>query len=137
MLYKKRNRTGMMCNLNVTPMVDVMLVLLVVFMVTSPMLMSNVDINLPKSGSQSTESQHFEPIVVVIDSKGSLYLKDNPVAQKDLLNQIVLWSNGDKDIDVHIHGDQGINYGRIMETISLINDAGYRRVSLVATTDAG
>lgn len=138
MLYKKRyrgNKNSTISAINITPFVDVMLVLLVVFMATSPMLMSNVDINLPKSQGSIAEQKKEEPLVLVINKNGNIYIKDNIVTNENLLHHIELWSYGSKDINIHIHGDQHINYGKIMDTISLINSAGYNKVSLVAVVE--
>lgn len=138
MQKKLQCKSREMCTINVTPLVDVMLVLLIVFMVTSPMIMSNVNINLPKSSNTNNEMSQTEknPLIIIVDNKGNLYIQDNQVNFENLLSQIELFSYGNKDIDIHIHGDEYINYGKIMHTISAINNAGYSRVSLVAIVES-
>lgn len=116
--------------INVTPFVDVMLVLLVIFMVTSPMLISGVDVDLPKTTAGPISSQD-EPIAISIDKKGTIYLQEMSVALENLATKLKAVLKEKYDTRIFIRGDQNIYYGRIMEVFSVLKEAGYNNVALV------
>ena len=120
-----------LAEINVTPMVDVMLVLLVIFMVTAPLLTVGVPVNLPKtSAAQVTEPQ--QPLVVSINTAGETFIGDNPVVSDDLKTQLSLLAAQDPTRIVYVRGDRTIEYGRLMDLLGLVNTAGFAKVSLLA-----
>jgi len=122
-----------MSEINVTPMVDVMLVLLIVFMVTAPLMTVGVPIDLPKTEAGNLSGQE-EPLVVSINSEGAVFLQETEIKISDLAPRLVAISGNNPEARIFIRGDQAINYGRIMEVMSTISAAGFSRVGLVART---
>ena len=124
-------RYAPLAEINVTPMVDVMLVLLVIFMVAAPLLTVGVPINLPKtSAAQVTEPQ--QPLVVSINAAGETFIGDNPAAGDDLKQQLSLLAAQDPTRIVYVRGDRAIQYGTLMDLLGLVNNAGFAKVSLLA-----
>jgi len=132
----KRSRAGRfkrapMSEINVTPMVDVMLVLLVIFMVTAPLLTVGVPVDLPKTSAAPITGQD-EPLVVTINAQGNIYLQDTEIPQENLAPRLQAITQTKPDTRIFVRGDRAINYGRVMEVMGLLNQAGFRHVSLVA-----
>lgn len=130
----RRGRRGgyrPMAEINVTPLVDVMLVLLIVFMVTAPLLTVAVPVDLPKAQAQSMR-QDKEPLVISIDSKGNVYLQESKSELSDLVAKLKAITGTNPDARIFVRGDRGVAYGRIMEVMGTINAAGYSKVALVA-----
>jgi biopolymer transport protein TolR len=124
-------RYAPLAEINVTPMVDVMLVLLVIFMVTAPLLTVGVPINLPKtSAAQVTEPQ--QPLVVSINATGQTFIGENRVAGDDLKAQLATLVSQDPTRIVYVRGDRAIEYGTLMDLLGLVNTAGFAKVSLLA-----
>jgi biopolymer transport protein TolR len=120
-----------LAEINVTPMVDVMLVLLVIFMVAAPLLTVGVPINLPKtSAAQVSEPQ--QPLVVSINAAGETFIGDSPVAGDDLKAQLSTLAAQDPTRIVYVRGDRAIQYGTLMDLLGLVNTAGFAKVSLLA-----
>jgi biopolymer transport protein ExbD len=120
-----------LAEINVTPMVDVMLVLLVIFMVAAPLLTVGVPIDLPKtSAAQTTQPQ--DPLVVSINAAGETFIGDNPVVGDDLKTQLSTLAGQDPTRIVYVRGDRAIQYGRLMDLLGLVNTAGFGKVSLLA-----
>ena len=125
------SRYAPLSEINVTPMVDVMLVLLVIFMVTAPLLTVGVPINLPKtSAAKVTEPK--QPIIVSIDEHGATFIGDVPVAAADLKSRLEDLAAPDPTRIVYVRGDRATSYGRIMDLLGLVNSAGFLKVSLLA-----
>jgi len=120
-----------MAAINVTPFVDVMLVLLIVFMVTAPLLTTGVQVDLPESRAEGLPGQD-EPLSVTVTADGTIYLQETEVALADLVPRLVAITEENRDARVFIRGDRGLVYGRIMEVIGTINRAGFTRVALVS-----
>jgi TolR protein len=120
-----------LAEINVTPMVDVMLVLLVIFMVAAPLLTVGVPINLPKSSAAQTTAPQ-EPIIVSINAAGDTYVGDNQVEAADLQAQLASLAAADPTRIVYVRGDRTIEYGRLMDLLTLVNAAGFAKVSLLA-----
>src|SRR5271170_4342567 len=120
-----------MSDINVTPFVDVMLVLLVVFMVTAPLLTVAVPLDLPKTQARSL-SQDKEPLVVSIDQSGKVYLQESPTELEDLVAKLKAITGTNPDARIFVRGDKGVPYGRIMEVMGSISAAGFNKVALVA-----
>src|ERR1700679_483292 len=104
-----RGRYRPMAEINVTPMVDVMLVLLIIFMVTAPMMTSGVNVDLPKTDAKPLNADS-EPLTVSIQGDGKIYLQDNPIELPDLVTKLSAISSGDMTRRVFVRGDKGIAY---------------------------
>ncbi len=120
-----------MAEINVTPLVDVMLVLLVIFMVTAPLMMVGVPVQLPKT-SAAKVSQTAKPVVVSINREGKLFLREEEIAQESLLGRLAALKTETPDAPVYVRADKAIPYGRVMEAMGVVTQAGFARVSLIA-----
>jgi TolR protein len=119
-----------MSDMNVTPLVDVMLVLLIVFMVAAPLMAAGVPVDLPKAQAKPLVDQK-QPIAVSINSDGKFYVDQREVASEELI--MVLGESADsKERRIHVRGDKTIAYGKVIEVMGLINSAGYTKVALVS-----
>lgn len=133
----KRNKTyHPMAEINVTPMVDIMLVLLIIFMVTSPMLVAGVTVDLPETSAAPVSGQE-EPLSVTIDEKGNIYIQDTKIKQSELIAKLTAITGAKKDSRIFVRGDRKIDYGKIMEVVGAINAAGYTKVALLTDTTGG
>lgn len=127
----KRSRRSPLSEINVTPFVDVMLVLLIIFMVTAPLMTVGVPVNLPKSKANAL-NDNVEPLVITIDAKGDIYLQDISLPLEGLVTKIKAVLAGKSDTRVFIRGDAQISYGRIVEVMGTLTSAGIDKVSLMA-----
>ncbi len=125
-----------MSDINVTPLVDVMLVLLIIFMVTSPMLVAGVSVDLPETSASAVAGQD-EPLAVTIDKKGTVYLQETAVKLSDLAPKLEAVAGENKEIRIFVRGDKGIEYGRIMDVVGAINGAGFTKVALITEANGG
>ncbi len=125
-----KGRRRLNSEINVTPFVDVMLVLLVIFMVTSPMLVAGIEVNLPRTQSSPLTGED-EPLVISIDKTGNFYIQETKVDQKSLPIKLKAIVGEKKEMRIFVRGDQAINYGKVMELFSLVKQAGFSNVSLV------
>ncbi|MBH9969872.1 MULTISPECIES: protein TolR [unclassified Commensalibacter] len=130
-----RNRRGrgrrLQADINVTPMVDVMLVLLIIFMVAAPMMTSGINVDLPKTAAKPVNAD-TKPITVTVREDGSVYLGDNVVDMNQLLEQLKVMSQNDSEHRIFVKGDQHINYGRVMEVMGRVTAGGFTHVALLA-----
>ena len=126
----KRSEKEPMSEINVTPFVDVMLVLLIIFMITAPLLTTGVKVNLPKSNANQL-SEKKEPITITINRNGEIFLQNKPVKSKKLIIKLSELKKQDKNLKIYIRGDREINYGKIMKLMGEINQAGFKKVALV------
>ncbi|MEP1028598.1 MAG: protein TolR [Alphaproteobacteria bacterium] len=120
-----------MSDINVTPFVDVMLVLLIIFMVTAPLLTVGVQVDLPDTKAGPVSGQD-EPLAVSVDAGGQIYIQDTAVDLDTLVPRLHAITGNNPDIRIFVRGDRAINYGRVMAVMGQINAAGYRRVALIA-----
>jgi biopolymer transport protein ExbD len=120
-----------LAEINVTPMVDVMLVLLVIFMVTAPLLTVSVPLNLPKSAVAQL-SEPKDPIILSLDSAGGTFIGDDRVDDGDLKGRLAQLAAEDPERIVYVRGDRTISYARLMDALGIVNRAGFSRVSLLA-----
>ncbi|MBB2177347.1 protein TolR [Gluconacetobacter johannae] len=127
----RRGRRRPMSDINVTPLVDVMLVLLIIFMVTAPMMTSGVNVDLPKTDAAPVNAES-KPITVSIRSDGALYLGDNPVSSDQLVDQLRAAAENDSAHRIFVRGDSHIDYGRVMEVMGRITAGGFTHVALLA-----
>jgi len=120
-----------LAEINVTPMVDVMLVLLVIFMVTAPLLTVGVPLDLPKT-SAAQVTQPSEPIVLSLDREGDTFIGNERVEPTDLKDRLARLAADDPDRIIYVRGDRTILYARLMDALGLVNSAGFTKVSLLA-----
>lgn len=125
-----------MADINVTPLVDVMLVLLVVFMVTAPLLTVGVPVDLPQTQAPPI-NEPKEPTVITVNKEGDIYIQDGVVAEDGLVAKLQAVTNSNPDAVLYVRGDKDINYGKVLEVMSLISNAGFHKVSLVAEAPKG
>ena len=119
-----------MSEINVTPMVDVMLVLLVIFMVTAPLLTVGVKVDLPKSKASLLREQ-VEPLAITVDASGRIFLQDTEVELSALAPRLVAITGANPDVRIYVRGDKSISYGRVMEVMGTVNEAGFSKVALI------
>ena len=127
---QKAGRYRPMAEINVTPFVDVMLVLLVVFMVTAPLLTVGVTVDLPETTAPILAGQD-EPLSVTVNADGQIFLQETEVELKELAPRLAAITRNKPDTRLFIRGDQTIAYGRVMEVMGTLNEAGFIRVALV------
>ena len=120
-----------MSEINVTPFVDVMLVLLVVFMITAPLLTVGVPVDLPKTRAEAIPGQD-EPLSVSLDAQNRIWVQEREVELTSLGPLLKEVSGNKPDVRIFVRGDKGISYGRVLEVMSEISTAGFTRVALVA-----
>jgi biopolymer transport protein TolR len=128
---RRRGSYKPMAEINVTPFVDVMLVLLIVFMVTAPLLTVGVPIDLPKTKAKSI-SEATEPLVISVDAEGVVYIQDTAVEIDKLVPRLKAITGNKADTRIYVRGDKNIEYGRVMEVMGAVNVAGFTRVALIA-----
>lgn len=127
---RSRAKKQLMSEINITPFVDVMLVLLVVFMVTAPMMISGINVDLPKTSS-SPLSGNDEPLTITVTNKEIVYIQDIAIDPKDLIVKLDAIAKAKKDSRILIRGDKDVSYGVMMSVVGSINEAGYNHISLV------
>ena len=120
-----------MSEINVTPFVDVMLVLLIVFMVTAPLLTVGIPVDLPKIKANALTDQK-DPIEITVKLDGSVYLGESIVEVDNIISRLNAITDKNTEARIYIRGDRVVAYGRVMEIMSIINSAGYIKVALVA-----
>ncbi len=126
----RRNRR-MMSDINVTPFVDVMLVLLVVFMITAPLLTVGVDVDLPEGEVPEIPGQD-EPLAVSIDAEGKVYLQETEVALDELAPRLRAVTEEKPKTRIFVRGDKAIDYGRVMHVMGVLSEAGFTNIALIA-----
>lgn len=129
--YKRmKNRYTLMSEINVTPFVDVMLVLLIVFMVTAPLLTVGIPVDLPKVKADALTDQK-DPLEITVKLDGSVFLGESEVEVNNLIPRLNAITDQNMEARIYLRGDRVVAYGRIMEIMSLVNSAGYIKVALV------
>jgi len=135
---RKHHRRRVMSEINVTPMVDVMLVLLIIFMVSAPLLTVGVPIDLPQSQAKTLD-QDKEPLTVSVNDKGQIFLQNSEIAADDLIPkmQAVAEARGGTEARVYVRGDRKVEYGTMMRVMGRLSSAGFHRVALVTEFEQG
>jgi biopolymer transport protein TolR len=128
---KGRGRYRPLAEINVTPLVDVMLVLLIVFMVAAPLMTSGVNVDLPRA-SAAPLSQDSTPLTVTVNAEGKIYLQDNEIPLTDLPSKLSAAADGKMDRRIFVRGDKALSYGKIMEVMATITQGGFTKVALLA-----
>jgi biopolymer transport protein TolR len=136
--FRKHRRGGRrvkpMSDINVTPFVDVMLVLLIVFMVSAPLLTSGVPVDLPEAQAKPLAIEK-EPITITVDNEGRVFLKEDEVNVDDIVTRLAEVAPNGFDERIYVRGDKRVDYGRVAQVMSLVTSAGYKRVALVTEPD--
>ncbi len=122
--------------INVTPFVDVMLVLLIVFMVTAPLMTVGVPVDLPKTKAKAI-AEAAEPLVITVNAEGIVFIQDTAVELDNLVPRLRAITQNKADTRIYLRGDRSINYGRVLEVMSTVNVAGFTRVALIAELPKG
>jgi biopolymer transport protein TolR len=130
-----RGRYRPLSEINVTPLVDVMLVLLIIFMVTAPLMTSGVPVDLPKTSAQPLNSDS-EPLTVSVNAEGKIFLQDQEVQVADLVPKLQAIAQNNADRRIFVRGDKELAYGRIMEVMGTITQGGFTKVALLAEQPA-
>jgi len=127
----RRRRKAPMSEINVTPMVDVMLVLLIIFMVTAPLLTVGVPVDLPRTDAAPITGQD-EPLVVSVNNQGQIFLQETEIDLPTLVARLQAITGNKPDSRIFVRGDRAVNYGRVVEVMGTLSSAGFSRVALLA-----
>jgi biopolymer transport protein TolR len=135
---RRHRRKPVMSEINVTPMVDVMLVLLIIFMVSAPLLTVGVPLDLPQTQAKGLD-QDKEPLTISVDTQGKVFLQNSEIAVEDLIPKLkaVTEARGGMDERIFVRGDRRVDYGTVMRVMGRISAAGFRRVALVTEVEQG
>jgi len=135
---RRHRRRPVMAEINVTPMVDVMLVLLIIFMVSAPLLTVGVPIDLPQTQAKSLDADK-EPLTISVNVKGQVFLQESEIVLDDLVAKLraVTDARGGLDERVYVRGDRQVDYGTVMKVMGRLSAAGFRRVALVTEIEQG
>lgn len=118
--------------INVTPLVDVMLVLVVIFILTAPLLASSIRLDLPRAeGAEAGQGGRF--VAVAVDAAGQVFLQDRPVTREQLREQLATVARQAPDTEIQLRADQGVPYGRVVEVMGIAHQAGLQRIGFVAS----
>ena len=136
---RRHRRRPVMAEINVTPMVDVMLVLLIIFMVSAPLLTAGVPLELPQTQAKTLEQENKEPLTVSVDEKGQTYLQNTEISLEEVVPKLkaITDARGGADERIYVRGDRQVDYGTVMKLMGRISAAGYRRVALVTDVEQG
>jgi biopolymer transport protein TolR len=134
-----RRRAAVMAEINVTPMVDVMLVLLIIFMVSAPLLTVGVPLDLPQTQAKSLDQQDKTPLQLSVDIKGRVFINDTEVAVNDLIPKLkaITESRGGTDERIFMRADKKADYGTVARVMGLLSGAGFKRLALVTEVEQG
>ena len=127
---RRRSSFRPMSEINVTPMVDVMLVLLIVFMVAAPLMTVGVPIQLPKTEAKQLDTS-TEPITITVQADKTVYLQETKIALDELAAKLVAIAKNGYEEQIFVRADTAVDYGSVMEVMGLLNGAGYRKIGLV------
>ena len=135
---RRHRRKPVMAEINVTPMVDVMLVLLIIFMVAAPLLTVGVPLDLPQTQAKSLD-QDKEPLTVSVNTKGEVFLQNSEIKVDELVAklQAITQARGGNDERIYVRGDKKVDYGTVMRVMGRLSAAGFRRVALVTEVEQG
>jgi biopolymer transport protein TolR len=136
---RRHRRNPVMSEINVTPMVDVMLVLLIIFMVSAPLLTVGVPIDLPQTQAASLDQADKEPLAVSVNTKGQVFLQDSEIKLDELVPKLkaITEARGGNDERIYVRGDRAVEYGTVMKVMGRLSAAGFRRVALVTEVEQG
>ena len=126
-----RRKAAIAAEINVTPMVDVMLVLLVIFMITAPLLTAGIPVDLPKTEASALQEKE-DPLTVTVDAQGNLYLQETALELAVLVPRLVAITGSNPEARIYVRGDKAISYGRVMEVMGAISAGGFKKVALIS-----
>ena len=127
----RRSEKEPISEINVTPFVDVMLVLLIIFMVTAPLLTVGIQVDLPET-TADTLPEEIEPLTITINSKGEIFIQETKVEFEKIIAKILAVSNNRTDTRIYVRGDKTINYGRVLEIMGMLSGSGFTKVALIS-----
>ena len=133
---RRSARRAPVSEINVTPFVDVMLVLLIIFMVAAPLLTVGVPIDLPETRAQALNSE-TQPITISVDDQGRVFLSENEIPVEEVVAKLEAVARTGFDERIYVRGDRTADYGTVMKVMGRINEAGYRNIGLVTAQDSG
>ena len=133
---RRRGSYKPLSEINVTPFVDVMLVLLIVFMITAPLLTVGVPVDLPKTKAKAI-AESEEPLVITVNAEGTVFIQDTEVEIDKLVPRLKAITENKADTRIYLRGDKDINYGRVMEVMGTVNIAGFTRVAMITELPKG
>jgi len=135
---RRHRRRSVMSEINVTPFVDVMLVLLIIFMVSAPLLTVGVPIDLPQTKAKALD-QDREPLTVSVNGKGQVFLQNSEIKVEDLVAKLeaITQARGGMDERIYVRGDRKVDYGTVMRVMGRLSAAGFHRVALVTEVEQG
>ena len=135
---RRHRRRGVMSEINVTPMVDVMLVLLIIFMISAPLLTVGVPLDLPQTQAKSLD-QDKEPLTISVNSQGQWFLQNTEIAVDDILPKLkaITAARGGMEERIYVRGDRKVDYGTVMRVMGRLSGAGFPRVALVTEVEQG
>jgi biopolymer transport protein TolR len=136
---RRHRRSPVMSEINVTPMVDVMLVLLIIFMVSAPLLTVGVPIDLPQTQAASLDAVDKEPLAVSVNTKGQVFLQNTEIQLDELVPKLkaIVAARAGNDERIYVRGDRSVDYGTVMKVMGRLSAAGFRRVALVTEVEQG
>jgi biopolymer transport protein TolR len=134
---RRHRRSPVMAEINVTPMVDVMLVLLIIFMVSAPLLTVGVPIDLPQTQATSLDQADKEPLAISVNTNGQIFLQNSEVPLEELVPklQAIAQARGGHDERIYVRGDKTVDYGTVMKVMGRLSAAGFRKVALVTEVE--
>jgi biopolymer transport protein TolR len=135
---RHRHRRGVMSEINVTPMVDVMLVLLIIFMISAPLLTVGVPLDLPQSQAKSLDADK-EPLTISVNLQGKIFLQNTEIGVDELLPKLkaIAEARGGMDERIYVRGDRKVDYGTVMKVMGQLSGAGFHRVALITEVEQG
>jgi biopolymer transport protein TolR len=136
--HRRQRRRGVMSEINVTPMVDVMLVLLIIFMISAPLLTVGVPLDLPQSQAKSLD-QDKEPLTISVNVQGQVFLQNSEIGVEELVPKLkaITEARGGMDERIYVRGDRKVDYGTVMKVMGRLSGAGFHRVALVTEVEQG
>ena len=133
---RRGRKKAIMSEINITPMVDVMLVLLIIFMVAAPMMTAGVPVDLPKTTANDMPSQ-TQPITVAVTPEGLIYVDEDVVAEADLVSTVTAMATNGTEDRIFLRGDTTANYGSVMRVMGILSAAGFTKIGLVTEREPG
>lgn len=134
---RRRGKHMPMSEINVTPMVDVMLVLLIIFMVAAPLLQTGIDVNLPEAKGQQIPTPKQDPVAVTVKANGEIFIGDTQVPLEEVATKLKAIAKNGYDETIFVRGDKGVNYGTVMQVMGRINEGGFKKLSFVLDQEKG
>ncbi len=125
-----------MAEINITPFVDVMLVLLIIFMVAAPLLVQGVPVSLPSTSASALQPQPKKPMIVTLDDAGNLFIRKEPVSRQQLVPTLASIRQAEGDTVVYVRAPKTRSYGEVMDLLGVVGESGYKRVSLLSQPKA-